>query len=220
MTKEYRMGDQRLTVLQAVSLRIVRGEYTAVMGPSGSGKSTLMNILGCLDVPTTGRYRLDGHEIQGRDEGELAPIRRKYIGFVFQSFNLLPNLTALDNVALPLLYQGVAGAEQRERASDALQRVGLGDRLHHRPGQLSGGQQQRVAIARAVVAEAPFVLADEPTGNLDSQAGQEILALFDQLHDEGETLVVITHDVEVAARASRIIQIRDGRIVDDRAVSA
>jgi putative ABC transport system ATP-binding protein len=220
VSKEYRMGDNRLTVLRDVSLKIRDGEYTAVMGPSGSGKSTLMNILGCLDVPTSGQYTLAGQALQGRDEGELAPVRRRYVGFVFQSFNLLPNLSALDNVALPLLYQGLPRARQHEMAREALERVGLADRLHHRPSQLSGGQQQRVAIARAVVSHPPFLLADEPTGNLDTQAGQEILNLFDRLHAEGQTLVVITHDAEVAARASRIIQIRDGRIVGDKAVSA
>jgi putative ABC transport system ATP-binding protein len=216
--KTYRMGDVTLEVLHGITLAIDPGEYVAIMGPSGSGKSTLMHIMGCLDVPTSGTYTLAGQSLAGKSESELAPIRRRYVGFVFQSFNLLGALTALDNVALPLLYQGMPRRRQRELAEQALRRVGLEDRLHHRPSQLSGGQQQRVAIARAVVANPPFILADEPTGNLDSHSGAEILALFDELHREGRTLVVITHDAEVAAHADRIVHIRDGVIVDDKAV--
>jgi putative ABC transport system ATP-binding protein len=218
--KTYRMGDVDLEVLHGITLSIDAGEYVAVMGPSGSGKSTLMHIMGCLDVPTSGTYTLAGQSLAGLGEGQLAPVRRKYIGFVFQSFNLLGSLTALDNVALPLLYQGAPRQRQRDLAAQALSLVGLEDRLHHRPSQLSGGQQQRVAIARAVVTDPPFVLADEPTGNLDSHSGQEILGLFDELHRQGRTLVVITHDADVASRADRIVEIRDGVIVGDKKVSA
>ncbi|MDA8194234.1 MAG: ABC transporter ATP-binding protein [Thermaerobacter sp.] len=217
--KSYKMGTQTLHVLKGVSLAINQGDYVAIVGPSGSGKSTLMHILGCLDIPAPGRYVLAGQDVSKLKEARLAPIRRQHIGFVFQSFNLLGTLNAQENVALPLLYQGVNGRRQRERAKDALSLVGLGDRLHHRPNQLSGGQQQRVAIARAIVADPPVILADEPTGNLDSQSGQDLLQIFSGLNQAGRTLVVITHDAEVARHAKRVIEIRDGRIVGDREVS-
>ena len=215
IVKTYRMGDADLEVLHGVSLTVEFGEYVAIMGPSGSGKSTLMHILGCLDGATAGHYRLEGRGLVGWDEDQLAPVRRRMVGFVFQSFNLLPQLTALDNVALPLLYQGVSAREQTERARAALAAVGLADRLRHRPPELSGGQQQRVAIARAVVTNAPMILADEPTGNLDSRAGREVLNIFARVHDEGRTVIVITHDLEVARHASRIIRLRDGEVVEE-----
>jgi putative ABC transport system ATP-binding protein len=187
------------------------------MGPSGSGKSTLMHVLGCLDVPTEGTYRLAGEDVGGMDDVDLAEIRNRRIGFVFQQFNLLPSLTALRNVELPLSYAAIDRATRRRRAEEALQRVGLGDRLDHRPGELSGGQQQRVAVARALATDPALVLADEPTGNLDSSATADVLALFDELHRAGRTVVLITHEAEVAARAARTIRIRDGAIVEDHA---
>ncbi|PSR33758.1 MAG: macrolide ABC transporter ATP-binding protein [Sulfobacillus benefaciens] len=217
--KSYKMADENLEVLKGISLTIEQGDYVAIMGPSGSGKSTLMHILGCLDVPSSGHYFLSGQDIAGLSESKLASIRRKQIGFVFQSFNLLAALNALENVALPLLYQGVSPGEQRERATEALNQVGLGERLHHRPSQLSGGQQQRVAIARAIVTKPPVILADEPTGNLDSHAGQEVLGIFSRLHEAGQTVIMITHDTQVAHHANRIIQILDGNIVSSQEVT-
>lgn len=217
--KSYKMADENLEVLKGISLAIEQGDYVAIMGPSGSGKSTLMHILGCLDVPSSGHYFLSGQDIAGLSESKLASIRRNQIGFVFQSFNLLAALNALENVALPLLYQGVSPGEQRERATEALNQVGLGERLHHRPSQLSGGQQQRVAIARAIVTKPPVILADEPTGNLDSHAGQEVLGIFSRLHEAGQTVIMITHDTQVAHHANRIIQILDGNIVSSQEVT-
>ena len=212
--KAYEMGTVRVEALRGVSLRIDPGEYVAIMGPSGSGKSTLMHMLGCLDVPTEGTYRLAGEDVSTLDDVELAEIRNRRIGFVFQQFNLLPSLTALRNVELPLSYAAIDRATRHRRARESLARVGLDDRLHHRPGELSGGQQQRVAVARAVATDPALVLADEPTGNLDSAATADVLALFDELHRAGRTVVLITHEAEVAARAARTVRIRDGAIED------
>jgi putative ABC transport system ATP-binding protein len=217
VSKTYRGGSLEVRALSAVSLRIERGEYVAVMGPSGSGKSTLMNILGCLDVPSGGSYVLAGQDVSARDEDDLADVRNRRIGFVFQQFNLLASLTALRNVELPLAYAGVPRVQRRERATVALRRVGLGDRLEHRPGELSGGQQGRVAVARAVVTEPDLILADEPTGNLDSASSAEVLGLLAELHGTGRTVVLITHDSDIAASAERVIRIHDGRVTEDSA---
>jgi putative ABC transport system ATP-binding protein len=217
LVKLYRMGEEVVHALDGVSFSVPRGDYCAIVGPSGSGKSTLMNIIGGLDTPTEGRLVIDGHDIGAMDDADLAVFRNRTIGFVFQSFNLLPRLTALENVELPMIYGGVAPKERRERATDLLQRVGLGDRLAHRPTQLSGGQQQRVAIARALAGKPALLLADEPTGALDTQTGKEILALFSELNGEGATVVLVTHDHDVAAATRRTIEMRDGRIVSDRA---
>jgi putative ABC transport system ATP-binding protein len=216
MTKIYPMGGEEVRALDGVSLGIDRGEYVAVMGPSGSGKSTLMNLIGCLDTPTSGAYFLNGREIEKMLDDELAAIRNKEIGFVFQTFNLMARTTALQNVELPLIYAGYSRAERRRRAEAALDMVGLGDRRNHRPNELSGGQRQRVAIARALVNEPSLILADEPTGNLDSRTGEEIMGLFRKLNDEGNTLVVITHEDDIAQCARRVVTLRDGRIVEDR----
>ncbi|MFB2555557.1 ABC transporter ATP-binding protein [Herbiconiux liangxiaofengii] len=212
--KVYRSGAIEFEALRGVDLDIDQGEYVAIMGPSGSGKSTLMNILGCLDTLTEGSYRLAGHDVDDLDEVELAEIRNREIGFVFQQFNLLPSLEAWRNVELPLLYARVPAAERRERAERALERVGLGSRLGNRPGELSGGQQQRVAVARALVGEPTMILADEPTGNLDSVSTRDVLGLFDELNELGRTIVLITHELEVAERAKRIVWVRDGQLGD------
>jgi putative ABC transport system ATP-binding protein len=215
VTKTYGTGAAAVSALRGVSLRIDRGEFVAVMGSSGSGKSTLMNILGCLDIPSTGRYLLDGIDVSRLSERQLALVRNRQIGFVFQSFNLIPRTTAVANVELPLTYAGVRPAQRRRRALAALDLVGLGDRAEHLPNQLSGGQQQRVAVARALVAEPALVLADEPTGNLDSTSTEEVLAIFDQLNADGRTILLITHEPEVAARTRRLLRVLDGRIVSD-----
>jgi putative ABC transport system ATP-binding protein len=220
VAKIYRTGEVEVAALREVSLQIGSNELIAITGPSGSGKSTLMHILGCLDVPTSGVYRLAGHDVQALDEDQLADVRNRFIGFVFQQFNLLAYLPAWRNVELPLIYSGVRLAERRQRAMDALAMVGLADRAHHRPGELSGGQQQRVAIARAVVTEPAMILADEPTGNLDSSSTADVLDLVGELHDSGRTVVLITHERDVAARAQRIVQIHDGQILSDRSVAA
>jgi putative ABC transport system ATP-binding protein len=213
--KVYRTGSLEVRALQGVSLRIDRGEYVAIMGPSGSGKSTLMHIIGCLDVPTAGHYLLAGEDVGDMDEVELAEVRNRQIGFVFQQFNLLASLNAWRNVELPLTYAGVRREERKRRAVEALDRVGLAERIGHRPGELSGGQQQRVAVARALVSDPALILADEPTGNLDSVATEDALALFDELHAQGRTIVLITHEAEVAQRARRIVRVRDGWIQSD-----
>jgi putative ABC transport system ATP-binding protein len=218
--KAYAMGRVEVEALRGVDLDIGRNEYVAVVGPSGSGKSTLMNIVGCLDTPTSGEYVLSGEVVAGLDRNRLAEIRNRHIGFVFQNFNLLPYATALENVELPLLFAGVPTRQRRERAAEMLRRVDLGDRMEHKPTELSGGQMQRVAIARALVNDPAIILADEPTGNLDSASGQGIVGLFQQLHDAGQTIVMITHDQAVARLASRVVQIRDGQIVEDRPAAA
>ena len=215
LSKIYRIGDVIVKALDGVSLSIKKQEFTAVMGPSGSGKSTLMNIIGCLDVPTSGTYMLNGNEVSRLSDNELAEIRNRNIGFVFQGFNLLQKLTALENVELPLIYRGMGARERHRRSREALESVGLGDRMHHRSNQLSGGQQQRVAIARALVSTPPIILADEPTGNLDSKSGMEILKLLADLNRAGNTVIIITHDQNIAMHAQRIIKLQDGRVVED-----
>jgi putative ABC transport system ATP-binding protein len=213
--KTYRMGSEEIHALQGVSMQIERGEYVAIMGPSGSGKSTLMNLIGCLDTPTRGSYLLNGQQVRELEDDELARIRNEEIGFVFQTFNLLPRATALHNVELPLVYAGVSGPDRRARALDALARVDLSDRVTHKPNELSGGQRQRVAVARALVNNPSILLADEPTGNLDSKTGLEILTLFERLHATGNTIILITHEAAVAEYAHRAIHLRDGQIAQD-----
>ena len=214
--KVYATGSVKVEALHGVSLDVARGEYVAIMGPSGSGKSTLMHIVGCLDVPTTGSYHLAGEDVSTMSEDALAVVRNRQIGFVFQQFNLLGSLPAWRNVELPLCYSGVGRAERKQRAVRALERVGLGDRVNHRPGELSGGQQQRVAVARALVTDPALILADEPTGNLDSHSTADVLRLFAELHDQGRTIVLITHEGAVAESARRIVTILDGQIESDR----
>jgi putative ABC transport system ATP-binding protein len=215
ITKLYPMGTETVHALRGLDLTIRANELVAVMGPSGSGKSTLMNIVGCLDVPTAGRYWLDGRDVALLSQSELARVRGRLIGFVFQTFELLPRQTAIRNVELPLIYSGVSSSERRRRAAESLSRVGLADRMGHRPNQMSGGQRQRVAIARALVQQPALLLADEPTGNLDSQTGNEILDLFSDLHREGQTIIIVTHEPDIATRCRRIVRIRDGRVESD-----
>jgi len=218
LTKTYQMGAEEVHALRGVNVEIKKGEYVAIMGPSGSGKSTLMNLIGCLDSPTAGQYWLAGRLVSELDDDELAYIRNKEIGFVFQTFNLLPRATALHNVELPLIYNGTPAEERLEKAKQALSRVELTDRMNHKPNELSGGQRQRVAIARALVNSPSIVLADEPTGNLDSKTGEEIMALFANLHSQGNTIILVTHEHDIAQHAHRIIFIRDGKIASDEAV--
>ena len=215
VVKTYEMGEEKVHALSGVSLNIQRNEYVAIMGPSGSGKSTLMNIIGCLDVPTSGSYSLDGEMVAAKSEGELAEIRNRLIGFVFQTFNLIPRADIFHNVELPLVYGGMPKAERRERAEMAIEQVGLADRMQHKPNELSGGQRQRVAIARALVFNPSIILADEPTGNLDSRTGDEIMAMFDELHSAGQTIILGTHEAHIASHAGRTIRLRDGKIESD-----
>jgi len=215
ITKVYEMGEEKVHALSGVTLAVERGEYLAIMGPSGSGKSTLMNLIGCLDTPTSGSYVLNGREVGKMSDDELAAIRNQEIGFVFQTFNLLPRTNALHQVELPLVYSGLARKERRERAVRALEAVGLTDRMNHHPSELSGGQRQRVAIARALINDPSILLADEPTGNLDSQTGAEIMALVDELNARGNTIVLVTHEEDIAAHARRIVRLLDGKVRDD-----
>ncbi len=216
ISKVYRMGEVNITVLSGISLKVHSGELIAIMGPSGSGKSTLMNIIGCLDRPTTGAYHFESREISTLSDNELAAVRNSKIGFVFQTFNLLPRFSALKNVEVPLIYSGVPARLRRERAMPVLEQVGLSDRMHHKPAELSGGQQQRVAIARALVNKPPLLLADEPTGNLDSRSGSEVLDILTGLNRHGVTIMIVTHDKDIAARCKRIINLKDGQIINDQ----
>jgi putative ABC transport system ATP-binding protein len=216
ITREYQMGSERVLALRGVDLEIGRNEYVAIMGPSGSGKSTMMNMLGCLDTPSGGSYWLNGQEVSRMSDDALARVRNREIGFVFQTFNLLPRASALANVELPLVYAGVSGKERHKRAASALARVGLGERMHHKPNELSGGQRQRVAIARALVNEPSILLADEPTGNLDSATSEDIMRVFGSLHAQGQTVVLVTHEADIAAHAHRVVVLRDGKVDTDR----
>jgi putative ABC transport system ATP-binding protein len=218
ISRRYQMGTELIHALRDVSLEIQRGEYVAIMGPSGSGKSTLMNLIGCLDTPTAGEFELNGNKVSEMDDNELAEIRNREIGFVFQSFNLLPRSNALHNVELPLIYSGMSAEERRQVALDTLSSVGLADRIHHKPNEMSGGQRQRVAVARALVNKPSIILADEPTGNLDSKTGVEIMDLFEELSRKGNTIIVVTHEEDVAKHARRILRIRDGQIASDERV--
>jgi putative ABC transport system ATP-binding protein len=220
ITKVYRLGDVEVRALNGVSLSVAKGEMVAIMGPSGSGKSTLMNIIGCLDQPTSGSYELDGIAVAKLNDRQLAEVRNKKIGFVFQTFNLLARSDALHNVELPLIYAGVPSSERKERAKEALEHVGLTDRIHHRPNELSGGQRQRVAIARALVTKPSIILADEPTGNLDTKTGEDIMALFNEIYEQGNTIILVTHEEYIAEHAERILRIRDGLIESDEHVKA
>ena len=220
LTREYDMGSELVRALRGVSLQITKNEYVAIMGPSGSGKSTLMNLIGCLDTPTSGEYWLNGQKVSDLVDDELAHIRNKEIGFVFQTFNLLPRADALHNVELPLIYAGLSARQRRERAKEALERVGLGDRMDHKPNELSGGQRQRVAIARALVNQPSILLADEPTGNLDSTTSSEIMGVFGELHSQGQTVVMVTHEQDIAAHAERVVTLRDGLVATDQARAA
>lgn len=216
--KMYQMGEEEVHALSGVDIEISKNEYVAIMGPSGSGKSTLMNVIGCLDTPTSGLYELNGTNVSEMNDNQLAKIRNKEIGFVFQTFNLLARSDVLHNVELPLIYGGIGSADRKRQAKSAIERVGLGDRAHHKPNELSGGQRQRVAIARALVTNPSILLADEPTGNLDSKTGEEIMGLFDVLHSEGNTIILVTHEEDIAAHAHRIIRIRDGKVEHDEKV--
>jgi putative ABC transport system ATP-binding protein len=216
ITKMYQMGTEQVHALRGVSLEIARNEYVAIMGPSGSGKSTLMNIIGCLDTPTSGLYELNGLNVSDMNDNQLAKVRNKEIGFVFQTFNLLARSDVLHNVELPLIYGGIGSAERKKMAREALQRVGLGDRMTHKPNELSGGQRQRVAVARALVTRPSILLADEPTGNLDSKTGEEIMGLFEDLHREGNTIILVTHEADIAVHAHRVVRIHDGMIESDQ----
>ncbi len=215
ISRRYQMGTETIHALREVTLEIQRGEYVAIMGPSGSGKSTLMNLIGCLDTPTSGQYELNGTNVSEMDDNQLAEVRNREIGFVFQTFNLLPRSNALHNVELPLIYAGVSAVERRRVALQALSDVGLADRIHHKPNELSGGQRQRVSVARALVNQPSILLADEPTGNLDSKTGAEIMELFSQLAQKGHTLIIVTHEEDIARQARRILRIRDGLIASD-----
>lgn len=218
LVKRYEVGDSQVNALDGVTLTIQEHEFTAIVGPSGSGKSTLMNIIGCLDTPTSGTYKLNGNDIGSYNDNGLSEIRNNQIGFIFQKFNLLSKLTALENVELPLVYQGVGGSERRSRAIAELQKIGLGERINHKPTELSGGQQQRVAIARALITNPPVILADEPTGNLDSHTGKEVLEILKGLHAAGNTIILITHDMSIAKQARRVVRIIDGKIISDEEV--
>ena len=218
--KIYHPGPQEVRALDSVSLSVEAGEFVAIVGHSGSGKSTLMNMLGCLDTPTSGAYFLEGRDVSRLRDDELSEIRNVQIGFIFQGFNLIPGLDALENVELPLLYRGIGKSQRRQLAMDALRRVGLAERLHHRPAEMSGGQQQRVAIARAIAAHPPLLLADEPTGNLDTRSGREVMDILWDLHAEGRTIILITHDEGIASSAQRIVRIQDGKVLEDTAMPA
>jgi len=217
ITKEYHLGLETVHALAGIDLNLDKNEYIAIMGPSGSGKSTLMNLLGCLDTPSDGEYHLNGQNVSDMDDDELAEIRNREIGFVFQNFNLLPRASSLHNVELPLIYNGTPASKRKELAEEALTKVGLGDRMHHRPNELSGGQRQRVAVARALVNNPAIILADEPTGNLDTRTGDEIMDLFEDLHDNGNTIILVTHEEYIAEHSDRIIRLRDGRVERDEA---